>query len=46
MAPDPINEPPPPEEVRQPIMANPSILLQPMPIPRMVGAPLFDRKYV
>ena len=46
MAPDPINEPPPAEEVQQPIMANPSMLLQPMLIPRMVGALLFDRKYV
>ena len=46
MAPNPINEPPPTEEFRQPIMANPSVLLQPMPIPRMVEAPLFDGKYV
>ena len=46
MAPDPINEPPPAEEVQQPFMANPSMLLQPMPIPRTVGAPLFDGKYV
>ena len=46
MAPDPINEPPPTEEVQQPIMANPSMLLQPMPIPRVVGALLFDGKYV
>ena len=43
MAPDPINEPPPKEEVQHPI---PSVLLQPMPIPRTVGAPLFDGKYV
>ena len=46
MAPNPINEPPPAEEVQQPFMANPSVLLQPMPIPRTVGAPLFDGKYV
>ena len=46
MAPNPINEPPPAEEVQQPFMADPSVLLQPMPIPRMVGALLFDGKYI
>lgn len=29
-----------------PPAAKPSVLLQPMPIPRTVGAPLFDGKYV
>ncbi len=29
-----------------PSVAKPSVLLQPMPIPRTVGAPLFDGKYV
>ena len=46
MAPNPINKPPPAEEVQQPFMANPSVLLQPMPIPRTVGALLFDGKYI
>ena len=33
-------------EVQDPIMAKPSVLLQPMLIPRTVGALLFDGKYV
>ena len=41
---DPTTEPT--VEVQDPIMAKPSMLLQPMLIPRTVGAPLFDGKYV
>jgi len=44
MPPDPIPEPE--IEVEDPIIMRPSVLLQPMPIPRTVGAPLFDGKYV
>ena len=33
-------------EAQEPIVGKPSVLLQPMLIPRTVGALLFDRKYV
>ena len=33
-------------KTKDPIVVKPSMLLQPMPIPRRVGALLFDGKYV